>query len=184
MAHWHNDEYFKKLHGKNSLNGYDNLYDYVIDLTSKKNIKPLIIECFRDIVGHKISEYFQHYKRKISYDSMMDILETEDFKFNPYSNKLVPKYIEKLKTYQETESAKFCILKFEEIENRHDFFKNIGYEYHKKHLNNKKMDLVYQKVKNDFKISKNKLITIYDDPTFIKFYSEKEINTFINKWKK
>lgn len=186
VAHWHSLNYFERIHGKDSLKGYNNIYDYVFDLCFKHNVKPLVIECFRDIVAQKVSSYFQEYKNILHKDStynlIMSKLFTDEFKFQPHSPKLIPKYLTELKPYQETELGKFCILKFEEIESRRDFFQNIGYDYCPNHLNNKQSNPVYQKVLKNFKLDKNYLTKIYSDPIFQQFYSEKEINTFIKKW--
>lgn len=186
VAHWHSLSYFRRIHGKDSLKGYNNLYDYIFDLCSEHNIKPLIIECFRDIVAQRVSTYFQKYKNifdeNSTYDLIMSELFTDEFKFQPYSPKLIPKYLTELKPYQETELGKFCILKFEEIENRHRFFEKIGYDYIPTHVNDRKSNIIYKQVLTNFKLDKNRLINIYSDSIFQQFYSEEEINIFIKRW--
>ena len=191
VAHWHNDKYFRKLNGIDSLKGYKSLYDYIFTNCIRHNIRPLIIESFRDIVSMNISTYFQHNSKRFidtmdykEYYTIMSDLDQWHYSFRPHSELLLKEgYVKTLETYQENDYGKFAILKFEEINKWQPFFESIGYKYidnHENHRENK----IYDKVLKDFKIEKNRLLKIYDNEIFTKFYSDLEIDIFVNRWKK
>lgn len=183
VAHWHSVEYFEKLHRNSMISKYGlNLYEFIIAICKPHGIKPLIIECLRDPVARRISEIAQ-IKKKIVYEPFMKLLADDEFAMEPYSLKLKETYGLDLKKYQETDFAKFVLLRYEDIDERVEFFNNLGYEFVPLHKNNREKSEVYQKIKNNFRLPKERLIKIYNNPVVQQFYSQDEINTMINKWK-
>ena len=88
-------------------------------------------------------------------------------------------------SYIELDDVNLLLLRFEDIESRHSFFKSIGYNYIETHSNqtekNRKVGELYMDVKRRLKFTKEELDNIYSGEVLI-FYTDEEIAGFKEKY--
>lgn len=191
VAHWHGRKHFERLHNTNYLSKNNiSIYEYIFEITKHNNIKPLIIESIREPVARRISEVFQDHKfvlKTLTYDKVVNILDNDKFIFNPESLKLEKAFNLNLEKVMQYEHLKICIIRNEDTKERVEFFKELGYNYVDNRTNdsNKKpWSELYNKVIKNYRIDEKKLLKIYNQDNFKRWYGDEEKNKFIEKWVK
>ena len=203
VAHWHRELYFEKIYNTDILSKYHIcLYDLVLYIGKKYDFKPLIIESYREPIIRYISMVMQdvNMKRKEveNYSGFIRHLSPDLIKrrINPYSLKWKDYFNIDLITefdrnknyyYQELENVKLLFLKLEDSKNWDRIIGRSGYRFKNIKINDstkRPFAVLYQEVLENYKLSEIELDEIYDNKIMKAFYSEEEINTFKNKWKK
>ena len=191
VAHWHSLKYFERIYNCNLLskNNYD-LYDLVLYIANKYNFKPLIIECIREPVSQKISRCFQHLKNprnncncnlcvwknkdrnidellEIIKDSIKPFLMDDIYSIKNWKLKFNIDLLKEFNKrenyyYNELSNCKLLFIRFEDINDRVDVFKNLGYNYTINHKN-KNINDDYMYIKNNIKFTDTEKKLIYND---------------------
>lgn len=191
VAHWHGLSHFERLHKTNYLSSNKiSLYEYIFEITKYHNIEPLIIESVREPVARRISEVFQDHKfvlNSLTYDKVVNILDNDDFILKPESLKLKKVFNLNLEKVMQYEHLKICIIRNEDTKKRVEFFKELGYDYVDNRTNDSKKKPwreLYNKVIKNYRVDEKKLLEIYGQDNFKRWYSDEEKNKFIEKWVK
>jgi len=180
VAHWHNVRHFEFLFETNLLSKNQlSLIDFIFYLSNKYNFKPLLIECVREPISRSISDFMYKvslgWEKCNNYTDAIKQIKKKGIKLWCESISIYKKYfkIDLLKDFdknkkfyfKEHSKAKLLFLRFDDIKDREDIFKNIGYEFKNKKLNENlddKVKKIYDDVKENITFNKEELEKIYD----------------------
>lgn len=170
-----------------SDNGLD-LYDLILYIGEKHKFKPLIIECIREPISRSISNCIHiiskikpdHgcekniYKRSLNWHNKIESIKMWNKHFNIDITKIFIPHNKFL--YKELPNVKLLFIRYEEITDRQDVLKKLGYNYTVLHKNKG----LYKK--NMLTYSKKELDNIYSQKYVKTFYSNNEIYNFKKKF--
>ena len=172
VAHWHGDIHFRHLFHTNIK-----VLDFITYCGQKHNFIPLVIECMRDPIARRISEYI-HYLKK---NNIRGNIQEAHRAVRAHGFFEAPECLK----WKKNADYKTLLLRYEDITKRKDIFEAIGYNY-KPNMKNSSLKTVYAFVYNDLhenlRFKRENLDKIYKhvEP----FYTEAEIKTFKSKWEK
>jgi len=182
VAHWHNTEYYCRIHNDYRLLENDmTVYDLVEEIGQQHNFTPIVIESFRDPVAQRLSWYFQVFKGITAkqaihamqsdlwqYESNLEIERSHDLHYAGDPNRLF----------------ELIHLRFEDIELWQEQLSLHDIDWQPTH-SNKRKNYEYVKAKETLKLSQAKLEQIYFFNSIVTdLYSEQEIFKFIDKWRR
>lgn len=180
VAHWHNVRHFEFLFETNLLSKNQlSLIDFIFYLSNKYNFKPLLIECVREPISRSISDFMYKvslgWEKCNNYTDAIKQIKQKGVKLWCESIIIYKKYfkIDLLKDFDKNKKfyfkdhskAKLLFLRFDDLGKRQEIFKNIGYEFKNKKLNenlDNKVKKIYEDVKENITFNKEELEKIYD----------------------
>lgn len=170
IAHWHDTMYFCRIHNNYSLikEGL-NVYDFANDIGKDNDFEPIFIEAVRDPVAQRLSWYFQIFKNATA-QQVIHAMQNDEWYFE----------LNHFKEGMEVEIEPI-ILRFEDIHTWQMQLALHGITYEPIHTN-KRSNTEYQKAKEKLRLPLQQLSRIYDSPAVCSYYSENEIEKFIEKW--
>lgn len=170
VAHWHDTEYFCRIHNNYSLviEGI-NIYDFILDTCNEYGIEPIFIEAIRDPVAQRLSWYFQIFKNATA-KQVIHAIQNDNWTFE------LNHFIEGMDDQIEP-----IVLRYEDIDIWQMQLALHGITYEPKHTN-KRNNPEYEKAKEMLKINQEKLAYIYNQPVVNEYYSEQEVLNFIDRW--
>jgi len=198
--------YNTKLLTNNKLD----LYDLIFYIGRKYNFLPIIIESIRNPINKEISNFFQHYKdNSFSHGNNCSICNYKNCKnindkiqycnrymtdkikgFNlPYSQEMYKKHfgidlcnsfdLNKNYFFNKNKKCILLFIKYENIENWEILINQLlDYKFVLSH-SNKTLNFDYRQIVNNLKFKKE-TINFLENPDFLKFFTENEINKIKN----
>lgn len=174
VAHWHNTEYFCRIHNNYDLpNNGKSIYDFIHDLGELYSFRPIVIESFRDPIAQRLSWYFQVFKG-ITSKQAIHAMQSD---FWMYSRNF------EIEVEIDYFNFDYIELKFDEIGSWQKQLAEYGLEYLPKH-ENKRANIEYDKAREQLKLTEDKLRQIYFSTDAASIFTEEEIEKFIEIWKR